>query len=149
MKHHRFVTAYLIIISLTSRMALAACSPSHDASTKKTADPDRIVVMISVDGERDSPAVMKSFLAPVSPTFIGLTGEPAAVRDIAAQFSAVFFKGAPDGTARGYQVEHTSLIYLADSAGRLRASFVGAPAADIAETVVAVAAPERPRNNNM
>ena len=50
------------------------------------------IVLISVDGERDSPAVMKKYLASFSLDFIGLTGNPRAVADIAARFSAVAFK---------------------------------------------------------
>ena len=38
-------------------------------------------------------AVMKQYLAPLSPKFIGLTGNPKTVAATAAEFSAVFFKG--------------------------------------------------------
>ena len=84
------------------------------------------VVMISVDGDRDTPAVLKRYLAPVSPDFIGLTGNPRKVRDIAAQFSAVFFQGMPADAAGNYLVEHTSQVYLLDRQGRLRSTFFNA-----------------------
>ena len=80
------------------------------------------VVLISVDGERDTPAVMKEYLASFSPAFIGLTGNPRAVTDIAARFSAVAFKEQPDKTGN-YQFFHSSQVFLLDKAGRLRASF--------------------------
>jgi protein SCO1/2 len=80
------------------------------------------LVMISVDGERDTPAVMKKFLASFSPSFIGLTGNPRLVSDIAARFSAVAFKEQPD-KAGNYQYFHSSQIFLVDKVGRLRASF--------------------------
>lgn len=83
------------------------------------------IVMISVDGERDTPAVMKQFLASFSPAFIGLTGNPRAVADIAARFSAVAFKEQPDKKGN-YQFFHSSQVYLVDQAGRLRASFTDA-----------------------
>ena len=83
-------------------------------------------VLISVDGERDTPKVMAEFLASYSPTFIGLTGKPDVVRDIATDFSAVFFKGMPIDTKGGYDVEHTPQVYLVDRAGRLRATFYNA-----------------------
>lgn len=88
-------------------------------------------VFISVDGERDTPAAMKGFLEPFMPGFVGLTGDPRAVRDIAAEFSAVFFKGMPTDDAGGYNVEHTSQVYLVDRNGRLRATFFNAPAGDM------------------
>jgi protein SCO1/2 len=80
------------------------------------------VVMVSVDGERDTPAVMKKYLASFSPDFIGLTGNPRVVADVAARFSAVAFKEQPD-QAGNYQYFHSSQVFLVDKAGRLRASF--------------------------
>ena len=85
------------------------------------------VVMISVDGARDTPAVLKSYLEPVSKQFIGLTGAPQQLRGIAAQFQAVFFKGAPTDKSGGYRIDHTSQVYLLDGSGRLRATFFNAP----------------------
>ncbi len=90
--------------------------------------------MISVDGERDTPEAMKKYLAGYSETFIGLTGDPKAVRKIAAEFKAVFFKGLPYDNAGNYQVEHTSLIYLVDSQGRLQATFLDAPVESMVAT---------------
>ena len=89
------------------------------------------IVFISVDGERDTPAAMKKYLEPFMPGFVGLTGDPKAVKDIATEFSAVFFKGMPTDTAGGYNVEHTSQVYLVDRTGRMRATFFSAPAADM------------------
>jgi protein SCO1/2 len=89
------------------------------------------VVMISVDGARDTPAVMKAYLQPLSKEFMGLTGPPLQVRNIAAQFSAVFFKGAPLDTSGAYRVDHTSQVYLVDAAGKLRATFFNAPLATL------------------
>jgi hypothetical protein len=43
-------------------------------------------VMISVDGERDTPAAMNAFLAKYSSDFIGLTADPNRVTPIAQQF---------------------------------------------------------------
>ena len=77
---------------------------------------------------------MQKYLEPFMPGFIGLTGDPRAVRDIAAQFRAVFFKGMPTDSVGGYNVEHTSQIYLVDKAGRLRATFYNAPSDDIIAT---------------
>jgi protein SCO1/2 len=92
---------------------------------------DARIVLISVDGERDTPARMKSYLAPLSPDFIGLTGEPKATARIAAQFAAVFFKepAAKDG---GYNVMHSTQVFAVDKAGRLRAAFGDASIEDMA-----------------
>ncbi|HZF16032.1 MAG TPA: SCO family protein [Steroidobacteraceae bacterium] len=87
------------------------------------------VIMISIDGERDSPSAMKAYLAPLSKDFIGLTGEPAKVQAITEQFQALFFKGPPLNAAGDYNMQHTSQIYLVDSKGRLRATFFEPPVA--------------------
>ncbi len=84
-------------------------------------------VLISVDGERDTPAALEAYLAPFQPNFIGVTGAPLVVRDVATDFSAVFFKGMTTDTKGGYDVEHTSQIYLVDRDARLRATFYNAP----------------------
>ena len=113
---------------------LALLADSGDRKEDHTA-----LVMISIDGDRDDPAAMKDYLARVSPRCLGLTGDPRTVRRIAAQFSAVFFKGLPDAPGGPYLVEHTSQIYLVDGQGRLRASFFDAPIDAIRRTVASVA----------
>ena len=89
------------------------------------------IVIVSVDGERDSPAAMKTWLQPISTSFIGLTGPPARVHDIAAQFSAAFYK-TPGASAGEYSMEHNSQIFLLDAKGQLRATFFNAPLATMA-----------------
>jgi protein SCO1/2 len=97
------------------------------------------IVMISVDGERDTPAAMKAFLARISKDFIGLTGDPKVVLGIARQFQAIFFKGPPTNAAGDYLMQHTSQVYLIDRAGRLRATFFDAPADTMVKVTRAVA----------
>lgn len=83
-------------------------------------------VLISVDGERDTPAAMKAFLAKYSSEFIGLTAEPSRVTPIAAQFSAAFFKGSRNPHNGHYDVAHSPQIFVLDPAGRVRAEVFGA-----------------------
>jgi protein SCO1 len=106
---------------------------SEEGKTERTA-----FVMISIDGERDSPAVMKDYLAQISPRCMGLTGDPRAGRRIAAQFSAVFFKGLSDKPGGPYLVEHTSQVYLVDRRGRLRAGFSDASVDTLRRAIAAV-----------
>jgi protein SCO1/2 len=90
------------------------------------ADDDVAYVMISVDGERDTPAAMKAFLAKYSSEFIGLTAEPSRVTPIAAQFSAMFFKGSRNPHDGHYDVAHSPQIFVLDPAGRVRAEVYSA-----------------------
>ena len=85
---------------------------------------DIAYVMISVDGERDTPEAMKKFLTQYSPQFIGLTGDPQSIKPIAKEFSVAFFKGA--GTGHNYDVSHSPQVFVMDQAGRLRAEFYNA-----------------------
>lgn len=89
------------------------------------------IVLVSVDGERDTPARLRAFLGPLSDRFIGLTGDPKATSQIAARFAAVFFKepAAKDGS---YNVLHTTQVFAVDKSGRLRASFNDASLEDMA-----------------
>ena len=82
-------------------------------------------VMISVDGERDTPAVMRQFLAQFPNDFIGLTAPPAEVKKLAAQFSAAFFKRRT-GSESEYTMSHSPQVFVVDPAGQLRAELYAA-----------------------
>jgi protein SCO1/2 len=97
------------------------------------------IVIISVDGERDTPAAMSTWLKPLSANFIGLTGAPGRVHNIASNFSAAFFK-QPVTSPGEYQVEHSSQIFLVDAQGRLRATFFNAPLSTMAQVTRRIAA---------
>lgn len=103
---------------------------------------DTRMVMISVDGDRDKPADLKRYLKAAFPDVIGLTGDPRKVRDIANQFSAVFFKGMSRDDSGQYLVDHTSQVYLLDRRGRLRHTFFNAGIDEISEATRRVALEE-------
>lgn len=105
----------------------------HRAALGKTR-----IVIISVDGERDSPEAMRAWLQPLSASFIGLTGAPERVNTIAAGFTAAFYKVQGQSGA-DYSVEHNSQIFLLDGKGRLRATFFNAPLATMAEVTRSIA----------
>jgi protein SCO1/2 len=83
------------------------------------------LVLISVDGERDSPAVMKTYLDGYSKRIIGLTSHPDKVRPITKEFRAPFYKGGPSGG--GYSVAHSNQMFLLDKKGMLRAELHNPP----------------------
>lgn len=79
------------------------------------ADAQRVqVFFISVDPVHDTPEQLKKFLAGFDPSFIGLTGSPAALAAVAADH-VVFFKQAQDG-----KVEHSGMLFVKDAKGRMR-----------------------------
>jgi protein SCO1/2 len=83
------------------------------------------LVMISVDGERDTPPVMKEYLAQFPNDFIGLTAPPAEVRKLAGQFSAAFFKRGT-GAEGEYTMSHSPQVFVVDPTGQLRAELYAA-----------------------
>ena len=119
---------------------LGVLMASADENMRGTA-----LVMISVDGDRDSPETMRAYLAQVLPRGIGLTGDPRAVRRIAAQFSGVFFKGLPDRPGGDYLVQHTSQVYLIDPQGRLRATFFDASIDTMRQATAAIVQESGPK----
>ena len=93
-------------------------------------------VMISVDGERDTPDVMNSYVKAFDPAFIGLTGQPDLVANIGLDYGVKFEKQRPTGTQASYLVAHTSYIYLIDTTGNWRVAYpFQTPVAMIAEDI--------------
>lgn len=87
------------------------------------------IVLISVDGERDTPEVLKGFLGRFSQDFVGLTAPTGEVRNLALKFSAPFFKDPPKDGA--YLVQHSTRVYALDKQGRLRAELYEVSAAAV------------------
>jgi len=80
------------------------------------------VVFVSVDPQRDTPDVIKDYLAYFNETFQGVTGTQQDIEALTRQFGAGYMKESE--TAPGqYMVSHTSSIFLVDPYGRLMASF--------------------------
>lgn len=81
---------------------------------------------ITVDPERDSPAMMRAFLHDRHPRFVGLTGSPEQIERAKESF-LVFARRRPDpGDPDGYQVPHTAIAYLLDPQGRYAAHWTDA-----------------------
>lgn len=79
-------------------------------------------VSISVDPQRDTPAVLKQYAENHGARLSGwsfLTGEPAAIRDVTRQYG-VFAASAPED-----DVDHTFLTSLIDARGYLRVQYMG------------------------
>jgi protein SCO1/2 len=85
-------------------------------------DADRTrALFITVDPERDTPAVIKDYLSSFDPHLIGLTGDAAAIAAVAKAYR-VYFKKVPLDQG-GYTMDHTAIVYLMDKEGRFVAPF--------------------------
>jgi protein SCO1/2 len=84
---------------------------------------DRLqVLFVTVDPERDTPAVLKQYVPSFHPSFLGLYGDPGATARAAREFKVYFQKQPPkDGAAGGgYSVDHGAGTFILDGQGRLR-----------------------------
>ena len=85
--------------------------------------PDKQVraLFITVDPERDTPAVMKDYLSSFDPRITGATGDEAAVAAAIKGYRVYAKKVPTDGG--GYTMDHTAIVYLMGKDGRFVAPF--------------------------
>ena len=85
-------------------------------------DRDRVqIAFITVDPERDTPEVLRDYMGAFGPNYLGLTGEPDAIRRAAKGFKVFFQKiPLPDGD---YTMDHSAVIYVLDLQARVRLMF--------------------------
>jgi protein SCO1 len=78
-------------------------------------------LFITVDPERDTPAVLKDYLSSFDPHLRGLTGERPAI-DAAIKAYRVYAKRVPLENG-DYTMDHTAVVYLMDKDGNFVAPF--------------------------
>jgi protein SCO1 len=76
-------------------------------------------VFITVDPQRDTPQLLKSYVGAFDPAFVALRGTPEQTTQVAKDFK-VFFAKSPGKTPDSYTVDHTAGTYLFDTSGRVR-----------------------------
>jgi protein SCO1/2 len=78
---------------------------------------DSVVVLVTVDPRRDSPAELGRFVEAFDPAFFGLTGSSAQLDRV---YQAYHVKiRTIIGNSAGYLVAHTAFVYYIDRNGRL------------------------------
>src|SRR5690348_14169739 len=88
-------------------------------------------LFITVDPERDTPAVMKAYAANFTPRLVALSGSPDAIA-AAAKLYRIYYKKVGEGA--DYSMDHTALVYLMAPDGSYLAHFSpDATADDIAK----------------
>lgn len=68
-------------------------------------------ILITVDPKRDTPAVLKTYVAAFHPRLIGLTGTPEQIAKVAKDFVVIHEESA-EGNASDYLVNHSRTPYL-------------------------------------
>jgi protein SCO1/2 len=70
-----------------------------------------IPIFVSVDPERDTPAVLKDYVAAFHPRLVGLTGTPQQIAEMTKRYG-VYYGKEPAGPGGGYNVNHSRLAEL-------------------------------------
>ena len=81
-------------------------------------------LLISVDPARDTPQRLGQYVEFFDPGFVALTGSEEELEDVARRYGAQFMipEGQPEDN---YLVNHSSIGYLIDPAGYVRALYYG------------------------
>ena len=83
-------------------------------------DADRVqVLFVTIDPERDTPALLSQYVPAFDPRFLGLYGDADATARTAKEFKILYQK-APGATAASYTMDHSAGTYVFDPQGRLR-----------------------------
>jgi protein SCO1/2 len=83
-----------------------------------------VPIFITIDPKRDTPALLKEYMANFGPKFLGLTGTDAQIRAVTKSYRVHRRKVIPDTSApQDYLVDHSSLTLLLGPDGKFRTLF--------------------------
>lgn len=77
-------------------------------------------IFVTVDPERDTPEVMKSYMANFDPSFLALYAGSAEKLAAVAKDYKVYYKKVDGKTPGSYTMDHSAGMYVYDTQGRLR-----------------------------
>jgi protein SCO1 len=94
-------------------------------------DADRVqVLFVTVDPERDTPALLAQYVPAFDPRFLGLYGDAEATARTAREFKIIYQK-VPGSSAGTYTMDHSAGTYVFDPQGRLRLYVANGQGADV------------------
>ena len=79
-------------------------------------------VFITVDPERDTPELLKTYLKAFDPDFIGLSGSREALEAVWKDYG-VYQERREVGSAAGYLIDHTARTYAINALGEWRLTY--------------------------
>jgi cytochrome oxidase Cu insertion factor (SCO1/SenC/PrrC family) len=100
-------------------------------------DADQVApLFVTVDPERDTPAVLADYLANFDERIVGLTGSPEQIKAAAKAFRVYYAKVKQDDLPGGYTMDHSAFLYLMDPEGAYATHF--SHQTDVAEMANAI-----------
>jgi cytochrome oxidase Cu insertion factor (SCO1/SenC/PrrC family) len=91
-------------------------------------------LFVTIDPRRDTPALLRDYVAAFDPRFIALRGSESEVRGIARSYKVFFRKIARPGG--DYLIDHAAFTFLLDRSGKYVAFFPPGTPADRMATMV-------------
>ena len=83
-------------------------------------DADKVqVVFITLDPERDTPELLKAYMANFDPSFLALIPSVSNLPALAKSFK-IYYKKVASSTGDSYTMDHSAGTYVYDTSGRLR-----------------------------
>jgi len=102
-----------------------------DAMKQLGADADRVqVLFVTIDLERDTPALLSQYVPAFDPRFLGLYGDADATARTAKEFKIIYQK-VPGAAPGSYTMDHSAGTYIFDPQGRLRLYVSNAQGPDV------------------
>ncbi|MEO5363105.1 MAG: SCO family protein [Magnetococcus sp. DMHC-8] len=98
--------------ALAGLVAQLATGPGGEAAAPRG-------LFVSVDPRRDTPAVLKKYLAYFNPHFTGLVGDEAQLMAFARQVGAAYVRVPPANNTDEERFEHSTSLFLIDPQARL------------------------------
>lgn len=114
--------AVVVFFGYTQCPDVCPTTMSEMAAVMKQLGPlaDRVqVVFITLDPERDTPAVLAQYAPAFDKRFLALYGDSAATAKTAQEFKVVYQK-VPGKQPGSYSVDHTAASFVFDPQGRVR-----------------------------
>lgn len=76
-------------------------------------------IMVSVDPERDTPEQLAEYVAHFDPNFLGVTGTPEEIAELATLYG-VYYEKHEGSAASGYLIDHTATVMVINQEGYLK-----------------------------
>ena len=80
-------------------------------------------IFISIDPQRDTPEILKQYVANFHPHLLGLTGTPEEIASVAKAYRVYFSKVESNSGPNTYLMDHSTIIYLMDKEGKFLKHF--------------------------
>lgn len=114
--------AVVVFFGFTQCPDVCPTSMTEMAEAKRLlgADGERLQgLFISIDPERDTPEIMKAYLASFDPTFLALYAAPDALPELAKSYR-IYYKKVEGKTPTSYSMDHSAGSYVYDPKGNIR-----------------------------